>query len=75
MRTVTVGWKIDDREVEIEAEMAPAEYDVGIPAPYPVGLHVVGEDVGQDVIERLMDDESLASALANAYYERENSDG
>lgn len=68
MRSVTVSWQIEGREVEIEAWMAPAEADVGIMSPYPEGLRVIGEEWSQEKLEALMNDDALCTRLVEAYY-------
>lgn len=73
-RHVEVSYNWRGRDLTIKAEMAPAEHDVGIPSPYPVGMTVLtseGEKVEMSDAEMdsLGENEELQNKLIDAYYQ------
>lgn len=73
-RTITVGWTLDGREVQVEASICPAEDDVGIMSAYPEGIRILDDggtliELSDEKLEELMEDPKLQDKLLTVYYD------
>jgi hypothetical protein len=77
MRTFHGEYVWKGAEVQIQAEVAPAEHDVGIMAPYPVGVTLMDDkgdkiDLTQEEYDQIMSDDGLLSAIDSWYHQSED---